>query len=142
MALWQGKSKKKHSGGRLVKSRGKRRFEIGREVHLPVLGQPSKKGVRTRGHNSKQRALAVNEINVTDPKTHKSSKIRILNVIENPTNPHYVRRNIITKGTVVETDLGKVRVTSRPGQDGIIKYSGHPLGIEPQMLEAWIQQAP
>jgi len=120
LALWQGKSKKKHSGGRLVRSRGKRRFEIGREVHLAVLGQPSKKGMRTRGHNSKQKALSVNEINVTDPKTGRSSKIRILNVIENPANPHYVRRNIVTKGTVVETDMGHVRVTSRPGQHGII----------------------
>ncbi|MFH1511592.1 MAG: 30S ribosomal protein S8e, partial [Candidatus Woesearchaeota archaeon] len=28
--------------------------------------------------------------------------------------------NIITKGTIVDTDKGKVRITSRPGQDGTL----------------------
>ena len=27
-------------------------------------------------------------------------------------------RNILTKGAFVETNLGKVKITSRPGQDG------------------------
>jgi small subunit ribosomal protein S8e len=120
VALWQGKSKKKNTGGRLVRSRGKRRFEIGREVHLPIIGQPSRKAVRTRGNNTKRRALAANEINVTDPGTHKTIKTRIVTVVENPANPHYVRRNILTKGTVVETDMGNVRITSRPGQHGVV----------------------
>ena len=42
------------------------------------------------------------------------------NVIENKANPNYVRRNIITKGAIVETSAGKAKVTSRPGQDGVI----------------------
>jgi small subunit ribosomal protein S8e len=120
VALWQGKSKKRYTGGRLVRSRGKRRFEIGSEAHPAVLGQPSKKFMRTRGANRKQRALAANEVNITDPKTHKTVKTRIITVVENPANPHYVRRNIITKGTVVETEMGNVRITSRPGQHGVI----------------------
>lgn len=37
---------------------------------------------------------------------------------ENPANIHYVRRNIITKGAVVDTSVGKVKITSRPGQSG------------------------
>ena len=44
----------------------------------------------------------------------------IVNVVENPANPHLVRRNIITKGCVVETKLGKAKVTSRPGQEGSV----------------------
>ena len=28
------------------------------------------------------------------------------------------RRHILTKGAVIETELGKARITSRPGQDG------------------------
>jgi small subunit ribosomal protein S8e len=120
VALWQGKSKKKHTGGRRVHSRGKRRYEIGREVHLPVVDEPSVKVVRTRGENTKKRTLSANMINATDPRTHKAKKTRIITVVENPANPHYVRRNILTKGTVVETDLGNVRITSRPGQHGVI----------------------
>jgi small subunit ribosomal protein S8e len=40
--------------------------------------------------------------------------------VENPANPHYVRRNIITKGAVIKTELGNAKVTSRPGQDGVV----------------------
>ena len=118
--LWQGKSKKKSSGGRLYRSRGKRRFEIGRDANLAVLGPPAKHAIRTRGANSKIFILSDQEVSVSDPRTHKAQKVRILNVVENPANPHYVRRNIITKGTMVETDLGRVRITSRPGQHGVI----------------------
>jgi small subunit ribosomal protein S8e len=39
-------------------------------------------------------------------------------VTENPANKNFVRRNILTKGAVVATDLGKAKITSRPGQDG------------------------
>ena len=39
-------------------------------------------------------------------------------VVENPANPNYARRNIITKGAVIETSAGEARVTSRPGQSG------------------------
>jgi small subunit ribosomal protein S8e len=35
-------------------------------------------------------------------------------------NPEYVRMNIVTRGAVVETELGKARVTNRVGQDGIV----------------------
>jgi small subunit ribosomal protein S8e len=41
-------------------------------------------------------------------------------VVENPANPHYVRRNILTKGAIVETEFGKARIISRPGQHGVI----------------------
>jgi ribosomal protein S8E len=41
-------------------------------------------------------------------------------VVENTASGHYVRRNIITKGAVIKTAAGNARVTSRPGQDGVI----------------------
>ncbi|MBS3163365.1 30S ribosomal protein S8e, partial [Candidatus Woesearchaeota archaeon] len=49
---------------------------------------------------------------------HKMAKIKT--ILENPANRHYVRRNIITKGSVIDTDLGKARVTNKPGQEGAI----------------------
>ena len=50
----------------------------------------------------------------------KTQVVDILGVIENTANPNYVRRNIITKGAIVETPEGNAKVTSRPGQDGVI----------------------
>ncbi|HDN05822.1 MAG TPA: 30S ribosomal protein S8e, partial [Candidatus Bathyarchaeota archaeon] len=41
-------------------------------------------------------------------------------VIRNPANVDYDRRGVITKGAIIETSLGLARVTSRPGQNGVI----------------------
>lgn len=74
--------------------------------------------VRTRGGHSKRQLLAANIINVSD--AGKIQKTDILNVVENPANPNLVRRNVMTKGAIVQTKLGKVRITSRPGQHGVV----------------------
>ncbi len=120
MALWQGGSRRKPSGGRLLSARGKRRYEIARERIDTHVGPTAQKLVRTKGANQKVKLLRSDAINVTDPKTGKTQKAELTNVVENPANIHYVRRNIITKGAVVETSAGKARVTSRPGQHGAL----------------------
>ena len=61
------------------------------------------------------------EINVYDSKTKKYSKEKIKTIVENNANRHFVRRNIMTKGAVVETAKGKVKITSRPGQVGVLQ---------------------
>ena len=71
------------------------------------------------GGNEKMVTLSIKEVNVTDKKG-KTKKTEIVDVIENSANPHLVRRNIITKGAVIETKLGKAKVTSRPGQEGAV----------------------
>lgn len=120
MALWQGQSRRKLTGGRLILARGKRRYEIAREHVDTLVGEPSQKLMRTKGGNQKVRLMATNAINVTDPKSGKTQKTQLSTVVENSANIHYVRRNIVTRGAVVETSLGKVRVTSRPGQHGAL----------------------
>lgn len=65
--------------------------------------------------------LSEEQASLADPNTKKVFPSKILSVKENPANPHYVRRNIITKGAIIETEAGLARVTSRPGQDGIIQ---------------------
>jgi len=120
MALWQGQSRRSESGRRIRYARGKRKCEIGRENHLSTIGTPKKKIVRTMGHNQKVRALTTNYAYVVDPKTKKTTKTEITTVIENPANIHYVRRNIMNKGAIIQTKLGKARITSRPGQEGTI----------------------
>jgi len=78
------------------------------------------KKVRTRGNNRKSRIKTTNVAYVVDPKTKKTTKTEIVSVVENPANIHYVRRNIVNKGAIVETKLGKARITSRPGQCGTV----------------------
>jgi small subunit ribosomal protein S8e len=120
MSLWQGTSTRKPSGGRLIKARGKRRFEVAPEDAETKLGEHTQKLIRTRAAGQKVKLLATSTINVMDKKTGKAKKAKIKTVTENPANIHYVRRNIITKGAVVDTDMGKVKITSRPGQSGAL----------------------
>jgi len=120
MALWQGKSRRSDSGRRIRYARGKRKFEIGRETHLTALGAPTIKPIRTRGNQRKNSAKTINIAYVVDSATKKTSKTEITSVIDNPANMNYIRRNIINKGAVIDTPLGKARVTSRPGQTGVI----------------------
>ncbi|HTP55773.1 MAG TPA: 30S ribosomal protein S8e [Thermoplasmata archaeon] len=120
MGIWQGRSRRKRTGGRLRPIRKKRRFEIGRELQTATLGTGTVKTYRVRGDNRKLRILTVQTINVFDPATKKMQPARIVTVRENPANPNYVQRNIITKGAILETELGLVRVRSRPGQDGVL----------------------
>ena len=121
MALWQGRSKRKNTGGQYRHFRGKRKFEIAPESQFAVIREEANmKTYRTRGNNSKGRLMSANFANVFDPKTGKSQHSRILTVTENPANPNFVQRNIITKGALVQTELGIAKITSRPGQDSVV----------------------
>ncbi len=120
MGIWQGRSRRKRTGGRLRPIRKKRRFEIARELQTATLGTGTVKTYRVRGANQKLRILTAQTINVYDPATKKMQRAKIVTVRENPANPNYVQRNIITRGAILETEVGLVRVLSRPGQDGIL----------------------
>jgi small subunit ribosomal protein S8e len=120
MTIFQGKGKKKPSGGKLVSSRSKRRYELGREPTLTRIGDNSRKKIRGLGGNYKVSLMRGNEANVYNPNDKTTKKVRIQTVKENPSNPHFVQRNIMNKGTIIMTDLGEARITSRPGQDGVI----------------------
>jgi small subunit ribosomal protein S8e len=120
MGIWQGTSRRKPTGGRLRPVRKKRRFEIARELQQATVGSGTVKVYRVRGGNQKLRILTAKSVNVYDPATQKSRVAQIVTVRENPANPNYVQRNIITKGAILATDIGLVRVRSRPGQDGVI----------------------
>jgi ribosomal protein S8.e len=76
--------------------------------------------MRITGGNVKAILLNGNEANVYNPKDKKTLKTSVKTVKSNPSNPHYVQRNIMNKGTIIVTDLGEARITSRPGQDGVI----------------------
>jgi small subunit ribosomal protein S8e len=120
MALWQGKSRRKPTGGRLIRSKGKRKFEIGTEKQFTKVGPQSLKMYRTTGGNLKVRMLQAEFANVVDKKTNKVTKVKILGVRTNPADPNYVQRSLINKGATIKTDLGDAIITSRPGQDGAV----------------------
>ncbi|HIH73087.1 MAG TPA: 30S ribosomal protein S8e [Thermococcaceae archaeon] len=120
MAIWQGRSLKKPSGGRIVLARKKRKRELGREPAFTrvVEDKEERKIIRTYGGNRKVRLVKALYANVFE--NGKGKKVKIISVVENPANRQYIRRNIITKGAIIQTEIGKAIVTSRPGQDGVV----------------------
>ena len=120
MVLTQSRSKRQVSGGRYKAFRKKRQYEKGNLSSLTKIGKKDLKNVSARGNNVKSRLFHVDVANLLDKKSKTYSKAKIKSVVESPSNRHFVRRNIITKGTVIETEKGKAKVTSRPGQDGTV----------------------
>ena len=120
MSVWHGdQHKHKDSGGRKIHNRKKRRYEKGFFPAETSLGKNKSKTIRKHGGNEKVRLLSVNEANISDS-SGKTTKVQIQRVIKNPANVDYDRRGVITKGTIIATNLGTAKVTSRPGQDGIV----------------------
>jgi len=113
-------TKRKPSGGRKIAYRGKRAFEAGSPPTETVIGEKKIFARRARGGGCKPKLLVCKEANVTDPTSGKSSKVQILKVIKNPTNMDYQRRGVITRNAIIDTPLGQAKVTSRPGQDGVV----------------------
>lgn len=120
MARSQLHSVRKVSGGRYHKSRSKKQYELAGYPTSTKLSEKTKiKSKRVLGSNTKLSVLSTNKISVSDKKG-KTSSTELINVVENPANPHLIRRNILTKGAIVETKLGKAKITSRPGQCGSV----------------------
>jgi len=115
---FQGRSPRKRTGGRRRNFRKKKKHELGDQPTETRLGETKLKTVEARGNTEKVRAVTADTASVATDGEVVAAEIE--DVVENASNPNYVRRNIITKGAVVETSEGRARVTSRPGQDGQI----------------------
>ncbi|MDI9644104.1 MAG: 30S ribosomal protein S8e [Candidatus Verstraetearchaeota archaeon] len=122
MSYYQGRDKRKPTGGTLHHFREKRKYELGSSPTETTLGTDadSRKPCRCFGGNLKMRLDQAAYANVTDVKTNATKKVKILKVKTNPSNVDYARRGVITKGAIIETELGDARVSSRPGQDGVL----------------------
>lgn len=110
---------KKASGGKYIKRRKKKSYEIAGQRRIVKLGEERKKVQKAKGGNKKIVSLSAKFVNVIN-KDKKTKKVEIKNVAETPSNRFLARQNIITKGTIVETELGKVRITNRPTQQGFV----------------------
>ncbi|RPJ53411.1 MAG: 30S ribosomal protein S8e [Methanobacteriota archaeon] len=118
--LWQGRSVRKATGGRYISLRAKRRFEIGRASADTTIGESRIRNIRTQGGNLKVRALRAQYATVSNRATGETRKVLIETVVANSADPNYVRRNILTKGAIIKTELGNAKIMSRPGQDGVV----------------------
>ena len=111
---------RKYTGGRKISMRSRRKFEIDRYPNEAIIGSNLKVNRRVRGNNRKSALKTVQFANVSNLEDNRTTKSKILRVIKNAANKDYERRGVITKGTIVETELGLAKVVSRPGQVGVI----------------------
>jgi len=109
---------RKISGGKYLANRKKKSYESAGQKRIVKKGEEKRKTQRTRGGRKKTVLLQASFVNVKSK--NKNTKVKIKNVIETPSNKFLARQNIITKGTILETELGKVKVTNRPSQEGMI----------------------
>lgn len=118
MAVWHKQSGRKKTGGRTRRNRKNKKYDIGSQFAEPELGEKRIEKRRTRGGNQKNVVKRSETVNLAVDGEVKDVKIE--SVDGNPANPNFVRRSLLTKGTIVNTPEGKARITSRPGQDGVV----------------------
>ncbi|HLP79424.1 MAG TPA: 30S ribosomal protein S8e [Acidobacteriota bacterium] len=118
MATERTRSIRKSTGGRYkTLYRKSRQYARVQAPALTKLGESKTRVTRATAGMQKVKLLSVNKISVADPKTKKVKQATIKTVKQNDANINFIIRNIMNKGAVVETDLGLVKITSRPGQN-------------------------
>ncbi len=129
MEQYHGPSKtKKHTGKKKKKIYDKKKRFLGRSpTNTRVIAdkenvEEERKVIRVKGGNHKVRLRKVLYVNVSLRENDKvvSKKVKITGIESTPENRHHARMHIVTKGSIVNTEIGKVRITSRPGQDGVL----------------------
>lgn len=118
MSKRQTRSTRKSTGGRYRRHRKPRKSEAGGEFSATTLGGSDVRATDARGNRRKQVVKRTDTVNLSvDGETEE---VAVTAVLENPADPDFVRRDILTKGALVETERGAARITSRPGQDGTV----------------------
>jgi len=92
---------RKRKGGQRKAIRKKRIFGMGRPASNTRLGVKRIRRVRTRNNGTKWRALRLNSGSYVWRTQCISKKVRIMSVLYNPANNEFVRRNLLTKGTII-----------------------------------------
>ena len=115
----EGLKTSKITGGIRHPLKSRQKFQIDRYPNEALMGEQETATRKTRGNNRKTALKTVNHVNLVLPNA-KIKRSKIVRVLENQTNNDYQRRGVITKGAILETEDGKCKVVSRPGQNGII----------------------
>ena len=108
----------KITGGRRTPLRTRRKYETDRYPNEAVNGAQVTITRQVRGKNRKTALKSIDFVNLATGDS-KVKKTKIIKVLENATNNDYKRRGIITKGAILETEAGKCKIVSKPGQTGI-----------------------
>jgi small subunit ribosomal protein S8e len=121
-AYYQGNDNRKVSGGfRARPYKVKRKALGGGPPTNTRLGGVDRRLIeRVTGGGFKIRLAEVSYANVYDKGSGTCRKAKILRIVESPANSDFAKRGIIVKGTIIETEVGRAVVTSRPGQDGVV----------------------
>lgn len=109
---------RKITGGKYHKLRKKRFHEKQGQERQVTLKETKRKKLRTLGGNKKTVLLNADTANILDPKTQKTQNTEIKNVVETPQNIFLARQNRLMKSAIIETPLGKAKITNRPSQEG------------------------
>ncbi|MEE3213154.1 MAG: 30S ribosomal protein S8e [Thermoproteota archaeon] len=109
----------KITGGIRHPLKTRQKFQMDRYPNEALMGDQETTTRKTRGNNRKTGLKKVSHVNLVLPDA-KIKRSKIIRVLENQTNNDYQRRGVITKGAILETEDGKCKVISRPGQCGII----------------------
>ena len=113
---------RKITGGKYKDSRKKKKFSLSGVTRKVKLSEKTKqKTIRGLGGNKKKVLLSTDFANITNPETKKTQKSKITNVLETPSNRFLARQNILVKSAIIETELGKARITNRPSQEGMVQ---------------------
>ena len=108
----------KITGGRRHVLRSRRKYEIDRFPNEALIGDQITITRKVRGKNTKAAIKTIDSVNLA--LDSKIKRVKIIKVLENVTNNDYQRRGVISKGAILETEEGKCRVVSRPGQHGTV----------------------
>lgn len=118
MAVRHDRSLTKKTGGKTRSYRKSRKYDLGSVFSEPEVGEQRTAVKDARGGTQKVVAKRSETVNLSVDGEVKN--VEIESVEENPANPNFVRRSILTKGTIIKTPEGRAEITSRPGQDGTV----------------------
>jgi len=113
------KSGRKTSGGRYKKPKKKKLTGRQGQARIVKIGDTKTKLLQGRGKTQKLVSFLNNIVNVMVKGKAKKSTIK--NVLETPSNIFLARQNVLIKGAIIETELGKAKITNRPSQEGNVQ---------------------
>lgn len=111
---------RKITGGKYRFFKKKKKYSLSGDSRKVKLRPLRKKIIRGMGGNKKTVLLSTEFANLIDLETKKAKKIKILNVLETPSDKFLARQNILVKGAIIKTELGKAKITNRPSQEGSV----------------------
>jgi small subunit ribosomal protein S8e len=121
-SFYQGNDARKPSGGARSRPFKVKRKALGGgpPVFTVISGGDVRDKVRCFGGGFKVKLHEAQFVNLYLPRENRFERVRLIRLVDNPANREFVKKGIVTKGAIVETERGRAVVTSRPGQDGVL----------------------